>query len=37
MIKAGLSPEINALSTVIVLGSMSLIILSLLIQRRPVA
>jgi spermidine/putrescine transport system permease protein len=37
MIKAGLSPEINALSTVIVLGSMSLILLSLLIQRRPVA
>lgn len=35
MIKAGLSPEINALSTVIVLGSMGLIALSLLIQRRP--
>ena len=34
MIKAGLSPEINALSAVIVLGSMSLMALSLLIQRR---
>lgn len=36
MIKTGLSPEINALSTVIVLGSMVLIVLSLLSQRRPV-
>jgi spermidine/putrescine transport system permease protein len=34
MIKAGLSPEINALSTVIVLGSMGLIAVSLLVQRR---
>lgn len=35
MIKAGLSPEINALSAVIVLGSMGMIAVSLLIQRRP--
>jgi spermidine/putrescine transport system permease protein len=34
MIKAGLSPEINALSTIIVLGSMGLIAVSLLVQRR---
>ncbi len=34
MIKAGISPEINALSAVIVLGSMGLITLSLLIQHR---
>ena len=37
MIKTGLSPEINALSTIIVVGSMGLIALSLLIQRRPFA
>jgi spermidine/putrescine transport system permease protein len=36
MIKTGLSPEINALSAIIVVGSMGLIALSLLIQRRPV-
>lgn len=34
MIKAGITPEINALSAVIVLGSMGLITLSLLIQHR---
>ena len=33
MIKAGISPEINALSTVIALASMGLITISLLIQR----
>jgi spermidine/putrescine transport system permease protein len=34
MIKAGISPEINALSAVMVLASMGLITISLLIQRR---
>jgi spermidine/putrescine transport system permease protein len=34
MIKAGISPEINALSAVMVLASMGLITVSLLIQRR---
>lgn len=37
MIKAGLSPEINALSAVIVVASMGLIAVSLLVQRRPFA
>jgi spermidine/putrescine transport system permease protein len=37
MIKTGLSPEINALSAIIVVGSMGLVALSLLIQRRPFA
>lgn len=34
MIKSGLSPEINALSAVLVIVSMGLVVLSLLIQRR---
>lgn len=34
MIKAGITPEINALSTVVVLASMSLVGLSLLLQRK---
>jgi spermidine/putrescine transport system permease protein len=34
MIKTGISPEINALSSIIVLASMSLIAVSLFIQRR---
>lgn len=37
MIKTGLSPEINALSAIIVIGSMGMIAASLLIQRRPFA
>ena len=34
MIKAGITPEINALSTMVVLASMSLVGLSLLLQRK---
>jgi spermidine/putrescine transport system permease protein len=34
MIKSGLSPEINALSSVLVLASMGLVGLSLVFQRR---
>jgi spermidine/putrescine transport system permease protein len=34
MIKAGITPEINALSTIVVLASMSLVGLSLLLQRK---
>ena len=34
MIKAGITPEINALSTIVVLASMSLVVLSLLVQRK---
>jgi spermidine/putrescine transport system permease protein len=37
MIKTGLSPEINALSAIIVVGSMGLMAVALLIQRRPLA
>jgi ABC-type spermidine/putrescine transport system permease subunit II len=34
MIKSGLSPEINALSSVLVLASMGLVGLSMVFQRR---
>jgi spermidine/putrescine transport system permease protein len=36
MIKTGISPEINALSAILVLVSMGLVALSLLVQRRAV-